>query len=810
MNILFYLYPGILPLGPIFNAAWTDLFCQLADTLAASGKGQYCLVTGSRFSFVTKVLPEEVRVGFVNETEFHRNVRAVNPVAATPSVLTWLADNEKDTSHPAIALLVEHIVQASNGFKPDMVITFGLNAHYLKTVWQDIVLLHVEAGSFCKKPYPFSLFFDHRGMYRTSVPAQIPFSPLIQDISEDTLTLANDFRKWSEMKLRVADPFSTADLKKKFDRLVLFPLQVSHYHSFEEHTHHQTQFEYLYDFLSQSPREVGIIVSEYIQWGHILEEQGPSSNLGYLKSQFPNLIFLPYSRKFNTPSQYLISAVDGIWTVVSNLGYQGLLLKKRLGTSPGSYLRNVAHNHSPDIFFKNLDKQPDDRLSFLAWYLDQYLVPSKILKDSVLLYDYFERRLTAVRSAATVEAGFVAIAPNEILRDAWIIPQPSDEPDTWTTPATSQVHRRVIADISLARLQSNANSLNIDEKIDSFGAIDSNHHCRCSYILLNEPAPKEGGLHFGYNAATEYIRDQFSALGMKYHGTANSGADCHKLQNVPGFDKVRLILFNDEGDLQHNPERYEELLRFCSTMKTRGCRCVLINTAWHENFELMGFCLNLFDIVTVTESISAEAIKPWRSDLHLVPDISLAAFRNQVNGFNTSPLALNNKVKLAVIGTAAKPASAKLQRFAELHQFPFFGVGQPPSSEIIDQPNLGYEVCDEVFPRVLRDHRDIAVAHGCLTDNFHGLVASLVSGVPVVCPPSITPKIEGLLNDFGIRNIALLPAEWLSCGDFQRLDIIETYFAQWSEDVLASVNEHVSKATRAIDQLLVDIGTIVI
>lgn len=808
MNILFYLYPGILPLAPIFNAAWTDLFCQLAGTLAASGKGRYCLVTGSRFSFVTRVLSDEVRVGFVNETEFHRDVRAVNPVAATPSVLTWLADNEKDTSHPAIALLVEHIVQASKGFKPDMVITFGLNAHYLKSVWQDIVLLHVEAGSFCKKPYPFSLFFDHRGMYRTSVPAQIPFSPLSQDVSENTLTLATDFRKWAEKKLKVADPFSTADLKRKFDRLVLFPLQVSHYHSFDEHTHHQTQYEYLYDFLSQSPREVGIIVSEYIQWGHILEELGASSNLRYLQSEFPNLIFLPFSRKFNTPSQYLISAVDGIWTIVSNLGYQGLLLEKRLGTSPSSYLRNVAHNHSPDHFFENLNKKPDDRLSFLAWYLDKYLVPSKILKDSERLYDYFERRLTAVRSAATPEAGFVTIAPNEILRDAWIIPQSSDEPDTWTTPATAQVHRRIIADISLARLQSNVNSLS-DEKIDSVRALGSGHHYRCSYVLLNGTASKEGGLHIGYNAATEYIRDRFSALGMKYHGTANSGADCDALQNAPDFDKVRLILFNDEGNLQHNGESYKELLKFCSTMKTRGCRCVLINTAWHENFELMGSCLDLFDIVAVTESISAEAIKPWRSDLHLVPDISLAALRSQCNGFNTSPLTLNDKVKLAVIDNTAKPASAKLQRFAELHQFPFFWVGQPPINEIIDQPNLGYEVCNEVFPRVLRNHRDIAVAEGCLTDNFHGLVASLVSGIPVVCPPSGSLKTEGLLNDFGIRNAALLPTEWLSCGDFQRLDIIETYRAQWGEGVLASVNEHVSKATTAIDQLFVNIGTIV-
>lgn len=802
MKILFYTYPGILPLGPQLNAAWSALFCRLCTTLAGTGEGQYCVISGKRFQTTLTSLPDIVRVGLIDEQKLHAAISRVAPVAATPSVLTWLADHEQDCSHPAIALLSDEIQTATQGFQPDIVVTFSIQAHYLKTIWPHTVIMYVEAGSFSRSPYPFSLFFDHLGMYRSSAPALLSPTSIASTVKQESVDTFLQFSAWSQQVLKKTNPFDHCDLKRGYDCLVLFPLQVSHYHSFEEHTHHTTQFEYLFDFLVHTPPEVGVVVTEYVQWGNIVEDEGPKENLAYLKQVFPNLIFVKTFRKILSPSQYVISAVDAVWTVVSNLGYQALLAGRRLGTSPRSYLSNVAHNHSFTHFYKELGRPAEDQSWFLAWYLQNYLVPELVLNDGNQLFDYFKRRLEAAHNTTDVLEQFVPIGPVSLLRQAWIPPRADS--DTTAIPYVShhaqKIHKRVCAENKLTIAQMQQQSMLTLLAKPAFPVENPTR-----YVLLNATDQIEHGLHLGCNAVTRFLLSAFAEQGFLLHGIANTAAQCASLADIPLFRDVSLVVFNGADSLHHDNERCKGLLNFCEAMKAQGCRCVLINSVWHENSESFSQYLNVFDLIAVRESRSLWAVSRWRPDARKVPDMSFAAFREKLPGLVVDPLKIDFKTSLSVIDSVIAWKAGALADFAEFHEFPFFLMGPSNLDTLVKPLAAGYEVAGEVFPRILSNHCDVLVAESCLTGRFHGLVASLVCGVKTVCLPSNTPKIEGLLEDFGIIERALLPEGWLKCGHNSRLEQVEALLAKWDDRTLQRIQEQTIQAVAEIRQLFCDI-----
>src|SRR5262249_28719561 len=63
--------------------------------------------------------------------------------------------------------------------------------------------------------------------------------------------------------------------------------------------------------------------------------------------------------------------------------------------------------------------------AFLAWMLERYLVPAKLLTDGRWLHDYLQRRVDAARSANNPIDAFVPTADADRLMDAWIISAPT-------------------------------------------------------------------------------------------------------------------------------------------------------------------------------------------------------------------------------------------------------------------------------------------------------------------------------------------------------------------------------------------------
>ncbi len=688
---------------------------------------------------------------------------------------------------------------------PDLIVTFSMQAEYLHSIWPEAPILNVEAGAFSRSPFAFSLYFDHMGIYRTSAPAGLPIWNLRNTLTTDSLDLAADFRAWASDALSQEDPFRQHDYRAKFDCLALLPLQVSNWHSFDEYCNYKTQFEYLFDVLSAAPKDIGVIATEYVQWGNVFDASESGTNLEFLRRNFPNLIVPPTARKYASPSQYLAQHVDGVWSVSSNIGYQALLFGKRLGSPLRSFYRNVAHNHTPAEFFANLrhTASAEDQLPFLAWHLDRYLVPEALLDNGNWLLQYLDARRMAILGASNPLDAFVPIGDPEEIRRAWNLKPRKGRASRWANRGLQRLQREAKTEILLTKHENQAEAARHPAPLCENDEGDG-------YILVNDTRAIDQALHLGRNVVVDYIHRQLSATGLRCLGTANTAEDCGTLLNAPEISKVRLIVFNGEGSLHLDKARCKALMEFCAYMKQRSVRCVLINTVWHENLDYLGELLPIFDLVTVRESISHSSIQRWRSDVTLVPDISFAAFREELASTRRPSSSQSESTnQFAVIDNVNADVARTLAEFAEFHRFPYYLMGGLHVDSTVTDGAIAYELNGMVFPRILRSAQTLRQMNAVLTGRFHGLTAALAAGTPVVSLASNMPKIEGLLKDIGVQNCSLLPADWLQLGHNQRYGAIEAMLANWNSSLLGRVDAWVNAAVANIDQMFMEIKKMV-
>ena len=423
-----YVHPVICSLGPRSQHAGFETTARLLSALRRHTGSECLLITGSRFPRWMKEhgsasILDGIRVVEIDEISL---LRRLSDAGATPLILDQLLCEPGCGEHPAVRILVDEISRRCADFRPDVLISYAVQADFLAALWPQSLRLHTEAGAYSRNPYPFSLFFDHLGMYKKSVIGQHGSRLAGIGATTDATAFAAKFRSHNARALRAADPFRSIDLRSRFDRLCLLPLQVSNCFPFDSQCGYRTQMEYLLDVVSAAPADIGVVVTEYLECGQGVgnDEQGEA----YLRRRFPNMIFPDQFRSYCSPSQFLAPRVDGVWSISSNVGYQALLFGRLLGTPASTHLAGIAHATNIGEFFARLrpqDRDPHvpDRNAFLAWQLERYVVPEALLADGCWLYDYFARRRDAARSADPLDA-FVPIADTATLEEAWMVRAP--------------------------------------------------------------------------------------------------------------------------------------------------------------------------------------------------------------------------------------------------------------------------------------------------------------------------------------------------------------------------------------------------
>jgi len=326
------------------------------------------------------------------------------------------------------------------------------------------------------------------------------------------------------------------------------------------------------------------------------------------------------------------------------------------------------------------------------------------------------------------------------------------------------------------------------------------------YILLNDTAILTSNVHSGCSSVTGLIHAELQSIGLTCLASVNSVEEIE--DKIYSLEDVALVIMNGEGSVHHDNSRITGLMDFAKLAKDADITTALINSVWQHNSSVMAKYLQYFDIVTVRERRSYEAIKSWHNDVRVVPDLSIKAFSKSLAARSSDGQADQNKYPYVVIDSTKLGVTKKLREFALAQSAPMYYMGfkhwrSLEASEKLIKVGSGY------VPKLLESINDLELAKACLTGRFHGAVAGLCAGMPVFALSSNTHKTESMLEDIGIEDVALVDRQWLSYDAQSQRRKLDIRLEKWDAHHRKLVTEYISKACLQIEELFSSVSKLV-
>ena len=222
-------------------------------------------------------------------------------------------------------------------FNPEVVVSWESDISFITELLPDAKIIYQQPGAFSRDPFVKLISFD------TGLLGKSGISKLDGCSKNDFgLQLINILRE----KEKLIDDFSPIKniLKRyrcRFNKLVLFPLQVDNYFTVDDVTG-KSQFDVLINLLNNTPDDIGFIVTQYTSKNICSNVITPKIK-SYLSSKYRNFIFDDSFDQINSVSQYICHDVDGVIVISTSLAYQAALWNKNIysvGESQVSILSN--------------------------------------------------------------------------------------------------------------------------------------------------------------------------------------------------------------------------------------------------------------------------------------------------------------------------------------------------------------------------------------------------------------------------------------------------------------------------------------
>ena len=190
-------------------------------------------------------------------------------------------------------------------------------------------------------------------------------------------------------------PFTKDELiqTKKLKYLVLLPLQVSPYFSYNAHVTFQDQFDFLCYVLDRIDSEVGVVITQHSDWDDPLRGDGM---IDYITSTYPNAIISDKLRETRFCSQYLMDLVDGVISVSSTVGLQALIFQKPLFVvGNNQQLLTISAGNDISMIKTILDKQSYKNHDAILYHLltHYYLMEESYINDGKWFYNFLKKCL---------------------------------------------------------------------------------------------------------------------------------------------------------------------------------------------------------------------------------------------------------------------------------------------------------------------------------------------------------------------------------------------------------------------------------
>lgn len=345
MNFLFFLEPSIELNNPLFRYATlrSSLLPQI-KTLRRMGHDVVTLLSDS----VAQKCIVDNKVEQIGTIAVIDSIEWMNGEGYFPRSLRHQSRNYFDGE----LLNIKKILLNSIGdlsYKPDVIIVWETPAYYLEELFPEAKCIYQMPGVFSRPPFANLVSFDDRLLERKTKPVDY-----IIDDGE-----LSDFEKLREKENSFFSSISPTkkkieDIRKKYSKIVLFPLQIDNYFMVSSVLGDgKTQFDALISCLKLLPGDIALIVTNYIS-RDIKSAVLSHENIKYLRNRFPNFKYIEEFDLIPCVSQYLVREVDGVISISSSLGYQARYWGKPLLTLGTSHIQNFATTDNFDEFIEQI------------------------------------------------------------------------------------------------------------------------------------------------------------------------------------------------------------------------------------------------------------------------------------------------------------------------------------------------------------------------------------------------------------------------------------------------------------------------
>ncbi len=275
----------------------------------------------------------------------------------------------------------------------DVVLLWENPAPYLETLYPNSVIIHQMPGFFSRPPYPHTVAFDVKGLYRNSSLASNLTHLNELEVTDSDLETVRKFKNQVRQAINEIQPFDLVSIGVKKSRdLTLLPLQTSAHYAFAVDSKWKNQQEVMLSFAVQQEVPRDIIVTQYVSL-HASEQPLDQNTYQLIKKSWPNIIYDKRFDEIGSSSQYLLPLVDSVAGFSSSLLIQALAWDKKIYPLEGSYLSEVAK------YLNNGDGNSDRFLAILLKYL--HPLASKVTTDGAFLRNLLEKLVKAKTSAET-------------------------------------------------------------------------------------------------------------------------------------------------------------------------------------------------------------------------------------------------------------------------------------------------------------------------------------------------------------------------------------------------------------------------
>ncbi|MBJ6751575.1 capsular polysaccharide export protein, LipB/KpsS family [Geomonas anaerohicana] len=401
MNVLFYIEPLIEKNDPIWKAGWLKYCCgNIIKTLNASG---------ADFSFLLALNEPlaSVQLDFASPKIVFTQQELLAPFTQgyLEATICWYKESYSAAQMSYYVDLMHHKIGA---FVPDIIITFS-PAPFLKTAYPSALLLHHEYSIFSRSPYPESWFLDPCGMSETSFPNRFKL-PCDTTLDKDQSALLKAFKRTCIEVMDKTSPFKAimAKERKRFQHLVLLPLQDSSYYSFDGIVDFRSQYDFLVHVLEHVPADIGVVVTMHPDYQAI-----KPSAFEYLRNKYENCIFHPEFCQYNSVSQFLVAETDAVITVSSTVGLQTAFFDKKLCTFGNAFSFLAGCTSLADLP-SYLASPPSDNDGILNWIVTRYAIQKQDMLSPDWLSSFLVRSLQRFRDNGGITEDFYdVITPPE-------------------------------------------------------------------------------------------------------------------------------------------------------------------------------------------------------------------------------------------------------------------------------------------------------------------------------------------------------------------------------------------------------------